>query len=404
MIYDSEIEAFGETHGLSPHEVEKDYVHSWILHAVFSRPMLRDFLILKGGNALRKAYLPETRFSKDLDFSCTSHLDPGLLETELKEVCDIVSSQTAVKFLDKMIVRDKNLPFEVNALEARVYFKGFYNEESVDLKTQLDVTQFDKIYLPVQDRKILHPYSDSGICSGAIRVQKAEEVLAGKLTTLLHRRKVGDMFDLLYGILLGSGFSISRPEVISTFLKKSIFEPNPEVARQELLALPVGEYEEYWHTIVAPRRSVFGFDMVTSRFAEMVNSLFDAIAAPIRRAAAPGFAGRPTRGSIGRSVPRFSGAATFGLMSSGIRSTIMNGGRTRTMIEMTYGGYQRLVEPYKIEYYVRKSDGAGNEYFWGFDTTGGRSGRASIKQFFCDRIESANGTNFGFSPRYAIEL
>lgn len=91
-------------------------------------------------------------------------------------------------------------------------------------------------------------------------------------------------------------------------------------------------------------------------------------------------------------------------MPSSIRSTIINGGRTRTMIEMSYGGYRRLVEPYKIEYYVRKKDGAGNEYFWGYDTTGGSSGKASIKQFFCDRIESASSTSSSFSPRYAIEL
>jgi len=48
-------------------------------------------------------------------------------------------------------------------------FKGFYNEENVDLKTQFDVTQFDKIYLPVQDRMILHPYSDQDVCQGTMR-------------------------------------------------------------------------------------------------------------------------------------------------------------------------------------------------------------------------------------------
>lgn len=404
MISDSEIEEIGEAQGLSPHEVEKDYVHSWMLNAMFSRPTLRSLLVLKGGNALRKAYFPETRFSKDLDFSCTEHLDQSLLENELKDVCEIVSSQTAVQFLDKTVVRDKNLPFEVDALEARVYFKGFYNEESVDLKTQLDVTQFDKIYLPAQERPILHPYSDASVCNGTVRVQKAEEVLAGKLTTLLHRRKVGDMFDLLYGIILGRGFSVSRAEVISTFLKKSIFEPNPEVARRELLALPLDEYEEYWGSIVAPRASVFGFDVVTSRFGEMVNSLFDAISAPIRRAASPGIASSPRRAGVGRSMTGFSGARSFSLMPSRIRSTIINGGRARTLIEITYGGYRRLIEPYKIEYYVRKSDGVGNEYFWGYDTSGGSSGRASIKQFFCDRIEAASATSASFSPRYAIEL
>lgn len=404
MISDAEIEKTGEEQGLSPHEVEKDYVHSWVLHALYSRPALRDLLVLKGGNALRKAYFPETRFSKDLDFSCVRHLDQGLLEAELREVCEMVSSQTAVQFLDKTVVRDKNLPFDADALEARIYFKGFYNEETVDLKTQLDVTQFDKIYLPVQDRTILHPYSDADVCNGMIRVQKVEEVLASKLTTLLHRRKVGDMFDLLYGILIGRGFSVSRREVVSTFLRKSIFEPNPEAARKEFLGLPIGEYEDYWGKIVAPRASVFGFDVVRSRFSELINSLFSSVVAPIRRAVAPSIGGEAMRGRVGRPARSFSGVPSFSLMSGATRSTIINGGHTQTMIEMSYGGHRRLVEPYKLEYYVRKSDGVGNEYFWGYDTSGGSSGRTSIKQFFCDRIETANPTNMSFSPRYAVEL
>ncbi|WP_338550948.1 nucleotidyl transferase AbiEii/AbiGii toxin family protein [Roseovarius phycicola] len=406
MITDQEIEEIGEAQGLTPHEVEKDYVHSWMLQGIFSRPALRRLLILKGGNALRKAYFSDTRFSKDLDFSSTSRVDQLLLETELREVCNLLSANTSIEFLDKTVVKDKNLPFDADALEARVYFKGFYNEECVDLKTQLDVTQFDKIYLPVQERLILHPYSDRSSLSETMRVQKAEEVLASKLTTLLHRRKVGDMFDLIYGVLLGRELSVSRAEVISTFLKKSIFEPNPEAARRELLDLPIGEYEEYWGTIIAPSTSVFGFDVVTSRFGEMVNSLFDAVAAPIRRMTPSGFGGGRSGRLVGRAASRssLSETTTIGLMPSSIRSTIINGGRTRTMIEMSYGGYRRFVEPYKIEYYVRKKDGAGNEYFWGYDTTGGSSGKASIKQFFCDRIESASPTNSSFSPRYAIEL
>ena len=50
------------------------------------------------------------------------------------------------------------------------------------------------------------------------------------------------------------------------------------------------------------------------------------------------------------------------------------------MVELTYDGIRRLVEPYKLEYYVRKKDGRGFEYFWGWDTTGGRSGKIGIKQ------------------------
>ena len=58
------------------------------------------------------------------------------------------------------------------------------------------------------------------------------------------------------------------------------------------------------------------------------------------------------------------------------------------MVQLSYDGYNRLVEPYKLEYYIRKKDGRGLEYFWGWDTSGGKSGKIGIKQFICDKIGS----------------
>ena len=69
-----------------------------------------------------------------------------------------------------------------------------------------------------------------------------------------------------------------------------------------------------------------------------------------------------------------------------------------------YDGYRRLVEPYKLEYYVRKSDRHGSEYFWGYDTRGGKSQRIDIKQFFCHKIVSASESSVSFVPRYPVEL
>jgi hypothetical protein len=63
-----------------------------------------------------------------------------------------------------------------------------------------------------------------------------------------------------------------------------------------------------------------------------------------------------------------------------------------------------LVEPYKLQYYVRNSDGHGSEYFWGYDRSGGKSRRIGMKQFFCDKIASARETATSFAPQYPVEL
>jgi len=73
-------------------------------------------------------------------------------------------------------------------------------------------------------------------------------------------------------------------------------------------------------------------------------------------------------------------------------------------VELIYDdGIRRLVEPYKIEYYVRKKDGIGLEYFWGYDRTGGKSG-PGIKRFICDKIFSVRSTNMAFVPQFQPEF
>ena len=395
MITDKEIEEKAEELSIPPNHVEKDYVHSWILWAIGQRPELKKLLILKGGNALRKGYFTDTRFSKDLDFSAVNHFDEDYLESELREICEIVEAKTSVKFLDETVIKDKGLRIPgVEALEARLYFKGFYNEEKLTLKTQLDVTQFDKIILPIQERTILHPYSDHEMCNGTIMCQKPEEILASKLTTLLHRRKPSDLFDLLYSVLVKGTNDINRQELITTFLKKSIFEPRPEDARRELLSIPLTEYKTSWTSLLVPAISFVGFDFVTENFSGLINSLFDSIVTAAAVAAPRSF------GGAGNNTP----IVDFSYCPRDIRSTILEAGRSRQMIQMSYDGYQRLVEPYRLEYYVRKRDGVGNEYFWGWDNTGGKSGKTGIKMFFCDKIKNASITNKTYDPRYPVEI
>jgi len=412
VINDKEIEERAAAFSISPISVEKDYVYSWLLKAIVARTGLSSRLVLKGGQALRKAYLPQTRFSKDLDFSALEHLDQRFFEAELREVCAFVTAATGVQFLDRIVIKDKNLPIpEVEAFEARLYFKGFHGEEDLSLRAQLDITQFDRIYLPIQSRPLLHAYSDASACNAILRVQKLEEILASKLTAMLHRRNPVDLFDLLYSILVTREYPVSRVEVVTTFLRKSIFGPQPNLARDQLKAIPVAAFERDWASLIVPAATAMAFSFVTNNFHSLIDLLFAAIApaalAPpmaIPRVGArplgrPG--GRPTGlGGLGRGGP-FTGVSPLG---AGARQTIISAARNGHMVEMTYDGVRRLVEPYKLEYYIRKSDGHGSEYFWAWDTSGGRSGKIGIKQFFCHKIAAAVESSYPYAPRFPVEI
>ncbi|MCP3477623.1 nucleotidyl transferase AbiEii/AbiGii toxin family protein [Bradyrhizobium sp. CCGUVB1N3] len=337
MITDTEIEQKAAELDISPQNVERDYVHGWLLREIFAHQRLSNLLVLKGGNGIRKGYLPGTRYSKDLDFSCETALDEPQLHADLNEVLEAAKAGSGVQFvMDRTRVAEKQLKIpDVHALEVRVYFKGFYAEESVTLRSHLDISEFEKPYLPIQTRPLLHPYSDQIACSGSIRCQKLEELLASKLTTLLFRRKAQDLFDLFYSIVFSKDFPVSRAEVVRTFLKKSIYDAEAQQARTQLLAVPLQLFRSLWDDLVTPRASRISFDMIQGRFAALIEDLFGLLE--------PAMAG-PT-GGIRRPVSR--AFAYGGSFIPGARQIIIEAGRSRTMIEAEYHGVRRLMEPYK---------------------------------------------------------
>lgn len=68
MIRSAEISKLAHRLGLGDKTIEKDYVLTWVLLAITTSP-LNDLLAFKGGTAIKKIYVPDYRFSEDLDFT-----------------------------------------------------------------------------------------------------------------------------------------------------------------------------------------------------------------------------------------------------------------------------------------------------------------------------------------------
>jgi hypothetical protein len=85
-----------------------------------------------------------------------------------------------------------------------------------------------------------------------------------------------------------------------------------------------------------------------------------------------------------------------------LRTPIMNAGRTQTLLRLTYEGIPRLVEPYSLALKWSKA-GAGQEYLYVWDQTGGSSGPV-LKSLFNWKISSLENTDIKFELRYEIEL
>jgi predicted nucleotidyltransferase component of viral defense system len=381
MISKSEVESKANEFGLNPSDVERDYVFGWLLAGIYSVSPLKDVLILKGGNCFRKAYFRHTRFSNDLDFSVQAAIDPLILMNELNHVCDFVQENSGIEFVKERIrVEEKsNSDKERKIYQARLYFRDFYgNPFTITISVRLDVTEFDRIYLPTQSRFLIHPYSDAERCSAKINAQKLEELLASKLKCLLQRRHSFDLYDYVYSIFVNRDIDVDRGEIVSTFFKKTIFERSPGVVRGLLLELPLEFFRGFWSKfLVCPRQGLIDFDVALQSFKRNIEELFGHF-----------------------QLDRYGAVAFF---PSRFRNPIMEAAGNLTLLDVVYDGHKRLVEPYSLAFKTRR-DGFGQEYFYVYDTTGGRTSPPGIKSFVHTKIQELKNTSTVFEPRFPVEL
>jgi predicted nucleotidyltransferase component of viral defense system len=379
MITKDEVEARAAEFQIHAANVERDYVFGWLLCGIFTASTLKESLILKGGNAFRKAYFANTRFSNDLDFSIQTPLSEETLRVELEKVCDFVQASAAIQFEKERnrIDAEKNANGDGAEYKVRLYFKDFYgNPDTITISVRLDVTEFDRIYLPTQTRNLIHPYSDRNICQVQLRCMKLEEMLASKLKCLLQRRHSFDLYDYVYAIFLNNELAVDRGEIISTFFRKTIFERSPGTVRGLLLGLPVATFKAAWDKyIVCPQQSFMTFESAFDRFCTNVRDLF------------------------GENIfPQLDRV----FFPAAMRNLILDAGSGLRLTSVTYEGVKRTVEPYSLAY-KRRKDGHAEEYFYVWDRVGGQSG-PGIKAFVNTKIQDIAVLDEQFEPQFPVEL
>src|SRR5439155_19084320 len=160
----------------------------------------------------------------------TQGLVGDALLREFNEVCRFAQARSGVKFdLDRnQIVDEQVIDRAKRVYKMRIYFRDFSgNADHITMRIKVDVTEFDRILLEPQTRKLIHQYSDAGDLGTEIRVVKLEEALAEKMKCLIQRRYSYDLFDLVYGVFVNRELDVDRSERVQTFLRKTVFERSP---------------------------------------------------------------------------------------------------------------------------------------------------------------------------------
>ena len=355
--------------------VEKDYVNGWFLAGLYSVSDLKEVFILKGGNCLRKGYFPDMRYTSDLDFSVETAVNEVLLKNEFNKVCEFVQENTGIIFdtASTRVEQGRQIDKKKKVYQARVYFKDFYGKpDKLTLRILLDVTEFDKIYLPVNVRNLIHPYSDMDSCTARIKCVQLEEVLATKLKCLLQRRHSADLYDFVYSIFINKDVEVNTGQIVSVFLKKTIFETSPGVVKNLLLELPLEVFRGIWHKyLVCPVKSIIDFDIALDNFNKIIERLFGQF--PIDHRAQHFFPAR-------------------------LRNIIFDAGSTLRLLKVVYKEVERIVEQYSLVY-KRRKDGVAKEYFYVHDRK-----RDDIRMFIHQRIQHIEILDEKFEPRREVEL
>lgn len=385
MITSSEIEAKAREFEIHTSNVQRDYIFGWLLYGLFSVSSLKDTIFLKGGNALRKGYFENTRFSADLDFGIPGDIDQEVLLHELNQVCSFIQEQTQITFAtdetkvaEKFSATDVPIP-GLKVYEARIYFKDFYgNSDHIKIKVAMDITRFDKVLLPLQTLQLIHPYSDSENLACEIKCMKLEEIIATKLKCLLQREHAPDLFDFAYSIKLLGG-QLNKEEVVTTLIKKTIFEKNPHVLKDILLKTSFDYFREYWNkTVVCAQQTIMGVEDAIAMFLGDLESLFN--------------------------IFPDNGYAQFAYFGAELRNPIMKAARTQTLLKAQYKGEERMMEPYSLKYLQRR-DGQEREYFYAYNCSGGQN-KPGIRCLVSENFQKIENTDIKFTPRegYTIEL
>lgn len=365
---------------LNEADVQRDYVFGWIISGLFTESTLADVAVLKGGNALRKGYLPMTRFSDDLDFSSPHELDPEKVLEQLNVVCDYARGGAGIDFdIDRnRLSGQQQIDPSRHVYKYKLYFKDLIGDrDHITVSLRVDMTEYDRLQLPVQERQLIHPYSDADACTTTLRCVAIEEALADKMKCLLQRRYCYDLFDLVYGAFITREVEVDRSQLLNVFLRKTLFSRSPAAARGLLLDLPLDVFRGYWGKVLVPAATRMSFDEAVSSLRAGIAELFT----PYGEYRGGELAFWPSR----------------------LRNLVLEAGAERKLLALTYQGIPRIVEPYSLRFKTRR-DGVGQEYLFVYDRSGGRTSGPSMKSLVHSSVNSIEVLDEHFDPRYEVTL
>ncbi len=201
MISEAEIRRLAALWRVDPMIPDLDYALGWFLAGLSKISSARDGTRFKGGTCLRKCYFSGYRFSEDLDFTATRYIASEELRDWVAQIADWSASQNGPDLLAspprQEVVEDD---YGKESFQVRVYYRGPLRWGGSPRAIRLDITRDEKLLWPLEERAILHAYSDiDQLEAQAVPCYTLPEVLSEKVRAVCGQRRFAisrDVYDI----------------------------------------------------------------------------------------------------------------------------------------------------------------------------------------------------------------
>jgi predicted nucleotidyltransferase component of viral defense system len=202
MINRQQLQLINRKHLRYPLDIaEKDYYLTLAMHQIASSS-LGATLVFKGGTALHHCYLPQQRFSEDLDF------------TSLNRTLSLATVQEVLTAGNLFQIRKEYQSTATIKIE-RLWYPGILDQPGT-IKVEIDRVQ--NVVLPPCQR----PYNNVWGQDFYVSVMDIREICAEKIRAVSQRARYRDFYDLY---LILDGYGIDLTEVTSLLQRKEIRSP-----------------------------------------------------------------------------------------------------------------------------------------------------------------------------------
>jgi len=192
VIKPGEIQKIARATGVRDHQIEKDYVLSWLLQGIALHKDLSKAIVFKGGTVLKKVYFKDYRYSEDLDFTLLN---------------DAISNQQIFDYFNEafeFIKEEANIPLEIiddnehedGGINFYISYVGPFGGIGANKRVKVDISNSEKLQFEPEIKDVIITYSDQE--KHKLLCYSLQEILVEKLRSVMQRMQARDFYDIWY--------------------------------------------------------------------------------------------------------------------------------------------------------------------------------------------------------------